>query len=269
MTTVERSDPQPTPLAKLWLAPILLALGLGGCPSTSTEFIYEGPGQPSDRASGVVPDGANGVCRRPKSKRPPIVSERVWLDAPECTPKTPWRFLRLGYGDVDDPPNAEPDRRMQAMMDTLKAGEKDPDGNTKMLRMLRSVQQEAKGDVNLRARLQRASGRSFSCDYTYLLNTTSKELTKLAGTTCSATAYDTKQRREECLFDEKLPEAVWLTSPWGCVSNTGVAGETQSCYRLCAYDDHCAAQVNCAAPDFDLLLCALGVCLPEQTEGLR
>jgi hypothetical protein len=269
MTTVESNGLQRNPPVKLWLAPILLALTLGGCPSTSTEFIYEGPGQPSDRASGVVPDGANGACKRPKSKRPPIVSERLWQDARECGPKTPFRFIRMGYGNVDDPPDAEPDRRMKAMMDTLKASERDVDGNTKMLRMLRSVQQEAKGDVNLQARLQRASGRSFSCDYAYMLNTTSKELAKLAGTSCAATAYDTKVRGDQCLFDDKLPEAVWLTSPWGCVAHTGAAGEAQSCYRLCAYDDHCAAQVNCAAPDFDLLLCALGVCLPEATEGLR
>ena len=269
MTTVDTTRQQPNPPVKLGLVPVLLALTLGGCPSTSTEFIYEGPGQPSDRASGVVPDGSNGVCKRPKSKRPPIVSEQLWADAPECGPKTPFRFLRLGYGTVDDLPDSEPERRMKAMMDTLKASEKDPDGNTKMLRMLRSVQQEAKGDVNLQARLQRASGRNFSCDYTYLLNTTSKQLAKLQGTSCAATAYDTKLRRELCLFDEKLPEAVWLTSPWGCVATTGTVGEGQSCYRLCAYDDHCAAQVNCAAPDFDLLLCGLGVCLPEQTEGLR
>jgi hypothetical protein len=197
------------------------------------------------------------------------VNPQLWEDAPECAPKTPFRFLRLGYGNVDAGPDSEPDRRMKAMMDTLKSSEKDPDGSTKMLRMLRSVQQEAKSDVILRARLQRASGRSFSCDYAYMLNTTSKELGKLAGTSCAATAYDTKLRTDVCLFDEKLPEAVWLTSPWGCVADTGAAGEARSCYRLCAYDDHCAAQVNCAAPDFDLLMCALGVCLPEQTEGLR
>ena len=56
---------------------------------------------------------------------------------------------------------------------------------------------------------------------------------------------------------------MWLTSAWSCVTHTGAVGEEQSCYRLCAYDDYCARQVSCAAPDIDLLLCTLGVCLPE------
>ena len=269
MTTVDTTGLQPNLPVKGWLAPLLLlALALGGCPSTTTEFIYEGPGQPSDRASGKVPEGAIGVCKRPDGKRPPIVSEATWDHAPLCTPKTPLRFIRLGYGNTKLDPNDPAEPRMTSMMDTLKTSGTDPDGNTKMLRMLRSVQQEAKNDVNLQSRLQRASGRSFSCDYTYMLNTTSKEQAKLAGgNKCPAQAFDTKVKKETCLFNEQAPEAMWLTSAWGCASELTAAGTAQSCYRLCAYDDHCAEQVNCAVPDFDLLLCALGVCLPEKTLG--
>lgn len=252
-----------------WLALSLLAVGLCGCPGRTTEFIYEGPGQPSDRATGVVPDGANGVCRLPKSKRPPIVNPELWEHAPVCTEKTPYRFIRVGYGKATGGGDPEADRRMALLMDTLKLGATDADGNTKMLRMLRKVQQEGKADVALQSRIQRASGRSFSCDYTYLLNTMRDQQEKLSGSACAATAYDTKARADACIFDTAVPEAKWIASPWGCVAETGTVGEGQSCYRLCAYDDHCAAQVNCAKSDFDLLLCALGVCLPEQSEGLR
>jgi hypothetical protein len=52
------------------------------------------------------------------------------------------------------------------------------------------------------------------------------------------------------------------------VAFTGTIGEGQSCYRMCEFDDFCAAQVSCASADLDLLLCALGVCLPEKVAGV-
>ena len=82
-------------------------------------------------------------------------------------------------------------------------------------------------------------------------------------------AYDPKVRSEVCLFDVNSDEAVWLTSSWSCVTHSGAIGEDSSCFRKCAYDDYCAKQVSCAAPDIDLLLCSMGVCLAEPRAGIR
>jgi hypothetical protein len=274
MTTVQttaprRDHPVRTRLAQALLASSLLAAGsVGGC-ATSTNFLNEGPGQPSDRATGTVPAGSIGVCKLPFSMRPPIVSEAFWENAPVCRPKTPRRFIRIGFGKQADGPDKESEERMKVLMEALKQSVSEENGNAKMLVMLRTVRQQAADRPELSARIERSSGRTFSCDYHYLLTTTHKHLSKQgeAGK-CAARAYDPVQRDERCLFDTSLNEAVWLTSAWGCVAFTGTVGEGQSCYRLCDYDDHCAAQVSCSNADLDLLLCALGVCLPEKVAGV-
>jgi hypothetical protein len=95
-----------------------------------------------------------------------------------------------------------------------------------------------------------------------------KERSRLEdGNTCSVEVYNQKQRKEECLFDTSREDAVWISSAWDCVAQTNELGDEQSCHRLCAYDDYCTRQVSCAAADVDLLLCVLGVCLPEQRQG--
>lgn len=274
MTTAQTTAPRPhhpvrNRLAQAFLASSLLAAGsVGGC-APSTNFIYEGPGQPSDRASGTVPAGSIGVCKRPFSMRPPIVSEPFWEHAPVCKPSTPRRFIRVGYGDVADGPDEQAQARMKELMAALEQAQSEQNGNAKMTLMLRAVKQRGLENADLSARIERSSGRTFSCDYHYLLTTTHKHLSKKgeAGK-CAAMAYDPVVRDERCLFDTGLEPAVWLTSAWGCVAFTGTVGEGQSCYRLCDYDDHCAAQVSCATADLDLLLCALGVCLPEKVAGV-
>lgn len=251
----------------------IAALGLGaaaavlvGCPST--EFFYEGQGQASDRSTGTAPAGSIGACKLPRSKRPPIVSEALWDDLRVCNKRTPRRYLRLGYGKVDDPPDAPSERRVRAIMKALEEGNNVKDGNVRMSGMLRSVRREALTEPELAVRVERSSGRTFPCDYTYLFNTTEKRYKELEGSACPARAFNPKARAEQCLFDERRTETLWLTSAWSCLAFTETVGEGQSCYRLCAYDDHCAAQSSCAAPDFDLILCSLGVCLPEKVKGL-
>ena len=154
---------------------------------------------------------------------------------------------------------------MEAIRAALDAGAKLEEGTVRMNRMLRTVRREAAGDPRLETRVERASGRTFPCDYSYLFGTTQKQL----GTqSCAALAYDPKLRSEQCLFDANVASAVWLTSVWDCLAFTETVGEGGSCHRMCDYDDYCAAQVSCAAPDFDLVLCSLGVCLPEKVRGI-
>ena len=241
---------------------------VAGCPAT--QFINEGPGQATDAASGRVPSGAIGACRVRFSERPPLVNKALWDNLPRCTPRTPRRYLRVGFGrDLDGKRVEQAKGNVDAIMAALKAGAEDKSGNVRMSRMLRTVQQQGLGDVRLSARVERATGRSFPCDYTYLLNTTDKQYSKLAsGDTCPAYAFDPKTRRNQCLFDTSMSETTWLTSAWSCLAFTDTVGEGQSCYRLCSFDDYCAAQVSCAAPNFDLVLCALGVCTPERVRGL-
>ncbi len=275
MTSIKTTRaPQSRPL-KVAIGSLLLALGLSagsvlaGSGCATTEFINEGPGQPSDEASGAVPPGSIGACKVPFSKRPPLIDKALWADLRVCGPKTPMRFIRVGYGKFLGRPDPKAERRIQVIMKALKEGEAEKDGNARMLSLLRSVHREAMKEPKLQIRLERASGRTVPCDYTYLLNTTEKAHEKYTkGQLCAAYAYDPKLRREHCMFDTRIKEAVWLTSAWGCVAFTGTMGEGQSCYRLCAYDDYCAAQVSCAAPDLDLVLCALGVCLPAKIAGL-
>lgn len=236
-----------------------LAAAMAGC--ASTEFHNEGPGQPQDRASGAVPIGMVGVCKRPFTRRPPIVNPTLWEHAKVCRSDTPRSYVRIGFGHET---NVEAQRKIDRMMEALRAGPKEEGGNTAVLTMLRQIRAEGENDRWLRDRIQRESARTEPCDFTYLLNTMEGQAQRLkSGDRCAVYAYDQVDRQEVCLFDTKIEEAVWLTSAWACVTRTGVIGKGESCHRLCAYDDHCASQVSCAAPDLDLALCALGVCLPE------
>lgn len=241
-----------------------------GC--ATTEYPVEGPGQPTDRASGEVPPGSLGVCKLPLAKRPPIVNEKLWDDARICTPRTPERFIRLGYGAgiAGAATDEEAQKNMEKYLQTLRDGRKEEGGNNQIVSAIRSLHEQGMKDPMLRYRVARESARTSVCDYTYLLNTMSAQRQKLAqGNPCATQAYDPKQRTEVCLFDTTKEEAVWLTSSWSCVTHSGAMGEETSCFRMCAYDEYCAKQVSCTAPDVDLLLCAMGVCLPEERVGGR
>jgi hypothetical protein len=240
-----------------------------GC--ASTEFYNEGPGQPSERASGAVPPGSIGVCRKPHAKRPPIVNATLWEDAHECTSRTPERYIRLGYGRDDDKTQAaeEEDKDQIHYLEILKEGSNVETGNSKLTSTLKILHEAGLKDPALRERVARSTERSYSCDYTYLFNTMAKTRAKLeANETCPISVYDPKLRTETCLVDVQRAEVGWFTSSWSCVSHTNAAGEAQSCYRLCGYDDYCAKQVSCTAPDVDLMLCAMGVCQPVAKAGI-
>jgi hypothetical protein len=249
------------------------ALGLGaltslGLACPATEFHYEGPGQPGDRASGVPPEGTIAACRVPHAKKPPLVGQSLWDNLKPCNRKTPRRYLRVGYGHETEPADSEPDRRMASMMEALRTSVDQKDGNVRMLTLLRAVRAQAERDLGLKARLERMSNRTFACDYNYVFLTTEREYQKRTPPDpCPAYVYAPKLREDQCLFDTNLREARWVTSAWSCMAFTLTRGEGESCHRLCAFDDFCAAQVGCAAADFDLLLCALGVCLPEKVAG--
>lgn len=260
-----------------WAASGLAIVGAGICASvvwgcSYTQFYYEGPGSPSDRASGVVPDGSLGVCRIPSSKRPPIVNEKLWEDSRPCSAQTPDRFIRIGYGPglAGAVTDADADKNMERLLNVLREGQKEDVGNNQVVSTLRNLHDYGLRDPELRDRVSRETARSSVCDYTYLLNTMSRERGKLAqGDRCAAQAFDGKARTEVCLFDTARDEVVWLTSSWSCATHSGAIGEHTSCFQLCAYDDYCAKQVSCSAPDIDLLLCAMGVCIPEPRAGIR
>lgn len=236
-----------------------------GC--QSTQFFNEGPGQPTDRARGSVPAGTLGVCRRPYTRRPPIVNEKLWENTKYCTSRTPDNYVRLGYGHKKYKPDAV--RKVDKMMEALREGSNEDSGNGRMLEMLSLVRERGAKDPWLRDRISKDSARTSTCDFTYMLNTMEKEHEKLRrGDRCAAHAYDPKQKAEVCLFDTASEEAMWLTSAWACVARTGEVGKQESCFRLCAYDDYCARQVSCVSPDLDLVLCAMGVCLPEKKDGI-
>jgi hypothetical protein len=232
---------------------------LGAASCVTTEYVPEPPGQPTDRASGSVPPGALGVCKRPDTKRPPIVSEKLWEDTKPCTAKTPDKHIRLGYSEKDDPGAAQ---QIEQILAALGEAPKEEGGNNKFVSMLRGVRQHSADVPALRDRVRRDTTSAGACDFTYLLNTMGKTREKIAKQACTAEVYDPKERAEVCLFDK--PEALWLTGGWACLMNVRAMGTDQSCHRLCAYDDYCARQVSCAGADLDLLLCAMGVCLPEQ-----
>lgn len=243
-------------------------LGLGGGCATSTEFIDEGPGLPTDRTTGTVPEGVIGVCRQPNTARPLIADQQLWEHARPCTPRTPPRFIRLGYTPLAAGSEAEAVKEQQQILTAIKEGEKD-DGNNKLVALMRNLHDRGLHDPSLRDRVSRQTTHDYICDYTYLLNTMAHQRDKLAaGDKCAARAYDTTLRGETCLFDVSHEEAVWLTSSWSCVTHTGALGSESSCFRMCAYDDYCAKHVSCATPDVDLTMCALGVCVPEARAGL-
>jgi hypothetical protein len=252
-------------LASLTLA--LGALALVGCPSTA--FIDEGAGQPGDRTTGFAPPGSIGACRILGSKRPPIVDKDLWEHLRVCNKRTPRRYLRLGYGQVLKE-DTEADRQMTLIMEALRQAYGETEGNLKMLRMLRAVQQAALADEELASRVERNSSRTSACDYTYLFGTTEKTYSKMGvgEDPCPAYVFDPKLRAEVCMFDLSVQEAKWLTSAWDCLAFTETLGEGESCHRMCAFDDHCAAQVSCARGDFDLVLCGLGVCMPQRRQGI-
>ena len=249
--------------AKLGVAAgALLGLGVlsAGC---STEFINEGPGVPSDRSTGTVPEGVNGVCRQPNTARPIIADQKLWEHARTCTPRTPARFIRLGYTPAGASSEADALKEQEGILAILKDGAKD-DGNNKLVSLMRALHERGLKDPALAERVSRQTTHDYICDYSYLLNTMARQREKLAhGEKCTARAYDTVLR-ETCPRRRHLhEEAVWLTSSWSCVTHTGALGAESSCFRMCAYDDYCAKHVSCGTPDVDLTMCALGVCVPE------
>ncbi|MBM4359215.1 MAG: hypothetical protein FJ096_14005 [Deltaproteobacteria bacterium] len=269
MTTVHPSlRSRLTDAARRVLSFATLATGVAvaaGCPAT--QFPDEGPGQPSEWASGKAPPGLIGVCREPLTKRPPVINPALWENLRRCDAKTPRRYLRIGYGKSEGD-DAASDARMASLLDALRNAAAEKDGNNRMLGLVRSLKGELGNDARFRSRIERASGRTFACDYAYLFSTTDKQRENLSSDACPAYAYDPKERRETCLFDTSVKEARWLASAWSCLAFTDTVGEGGSCHRLCAYDDFCSAQVGCSQPDFDLALCALGVCMPEKVSGI-
>jgi hypothetical protein len=194
-------------------------------------------------------------------KRPPVVSEALWENTRVCTPRTPPEHIRLGYSEKND---ADVENQIQTILNGLKEGQKEDGGNNTMVSTVRGVRQRAGDNPTLRDRVSRDSTSGGSCDFTYLLNTMSKSREKIEHDACTAEVYDAKEHKQVCLFDASKPEASWLTSGWACLMNVRALGSDQSCHRLCAYDDYCMKQVSCAGADVDLLLCAMGICLPQQ-----
>lgn len=237
-----------------------------GC--VSTEFVPEGPGQPPERSKGTVPPGSVGVCRRPQTKKPPIVADAVWEHSPVCTPRTPDSFIRVGYGRAanvaamqgTDP---EADKWMERLLGTLVEANDPKEGNNKLLTMLRGLQEHGLKQPLLRDRVTRESSRPLPCDFTYMLNTMAQERAKLKpNDQCTAYVYDPKEKKDVCLFDMSHKAVPWLTSSWDCMTRVDPA-DAQSCHQLCAYDDYCVRQVSCTSTDVDLMMCAAGVCVPE------
>jgi hypothetical protein len=257
-------------MARVMAAGLLLALGVvGAACSTSTEFINEGPGLPSDRATGTVPDGVLGVCRMPNTARPIIADVKLWEHARTCTPRTPARFIHLGYTPVSATNEADALKEQELILGEIKAGEEAAGGNNRLVALMRNLHERGLKDATLRSRVSRQTTRDYICDYTYLLSTMSAQRDRLnKGEKCATRAYDSVVRGETCLFDVTRDEVVWLTSSWSCVTHTGALGSDSSCFRMCAYDDYCAKHVACATPDVDLTMCALGVCVPEARAGI-
>ena len=237
-----------------------------GCPETS--FPDEGSGQPSDRAQGKAPPGSIGLCKIPFSRRPPILNERLWNNITLCNKRTPRRYVRVGYSNERRAPDDEESRRLNYVMEELRRAQKEKDPNTRMILMTRAVKQSGADDEKLKARIERMDARTFACDYAYLLSTTRSEYAKVQQDNCPAYAFDPVLRRDVCMFDLQVPESAWLVSSWACLAFTDTVGEGESCHRMCAYDDYCSSQISCSQPDFDLVMCSLGVCMPEEVAGL-
>ncbi len=243
------------------------AVLLIGCPE-ATMFPDEGSGQPSDRSRGKAPPGSVGVCKIPFSRRPPIVNENLWNNLNRCNKRTPRRYVRVGFADERQAADDEESKRLAYVMGELKKahGEKDP--NTRMILMTRAVKQGGADDTKLKARIERMDSRTFACDYAYMLNTTRTEYAKVQSDACPAYAFDPVLRKDVCMFNLNMPESAWLVSSWSCLAFTDTAGEGESCHRLCAFDDYCSSQISCSQPDFDLVMCSIGVCMPEEVAGL-
>ncbi|AKT40444.1 hypothetical protein [Chondromyces crocatus] len=239
-----------------------------GC--ASTEYMHEGPGQPSERASGALPPGAVGVCKEPFSKRPTIVNPQLWDHAKPCNSRTPPSYVRLGYakdGSAGRDPEAE--QLVDRALTALRSGTKPEEGNTELLSAIRAVRSYAMKKDQLRTRVSREVQLEQTCDFTYLLNTMSSARARLKpNRPCTAEVFDPETRSPACLFDTSQSEGLWITSGWDCVTFTGGLGNEESCHRLCAFDDYCTRQVYCAAGDIDLLLCTMGVCIPEPRAGV-
>lgn len=190
--------------------------------------------------------------------------EKLWENARTCTPRTPPEHIRIGYGRtnaVDG--DAESDKRVERILEALREAPKSETGNTLLTTMIRWVRDFALKDPELRERVGRGSQQlETPCDFKYLLGNMLAAHERYFEEKCTVEVYDSKARAEACLIDTNREEATYLTSTWPCVAHTNAVGQEQSCYRLCGYDDYCARQVSCAAPDVDLLMCALGVCLP-------
>ena len=245
---------------------VLLTAGAGvamGC--ASTEFVPEGPGQPPERSKGTVPAGSVGVCRRPQTRKPPMVAQVVWEHAPACTVRTPDSFIRIGYGrEVNGASaDAEADAWVERVQTTLSEANDPKEGNNKLVTMLRGLQDYALKQPLLRDRVTRESSRPLPCDFTYMLGTMVQERARIeANDKCTAYVYDPKDRKDVCLFDMDAKGVSQLTSAWDCMTRVNPA-QAQSCHALCAYDDYCVRQVSCTATDIDLMTCASGVCVPE------
>lgn len=233
--------------------------GAAGC--GTTEFHSEGPGQPDYRTYGAVPVGMVGVCKRPFSMQPDIISDVIWEHADDCRTTTPRDYLRIGYGNTTKDPAADRAKH-QRIMKALYDGEEE---NIAILSMLRAVRGEALDDPWLKDRVSRESARREACDFSYLLNRMREQnlLIRPDADPCAVYAYDQFERVESCLFETEVEQAVWTTSAWACMTRTGNIGKGESCHKVCAFDDYCASQVSCAQADLDLALCALGVCVPE------
>jgi len=238
-----------------------IGAAVAGAGCGSTKFHEEGPGQPDARTYGAVPANMVGVCRRPFSLQPDIVSEVMWEHAEDCRTDTPKSFVRIGYGNANKDAG-EARAKHKRIMKALYDGQEE---NTAMLNMLRQLRAEALDDPWLKNRVSRESARPEACDFTYLLNAMRQQnvLVRKEGDPCAVYAYDQDDRQETCLFDTEVEQAVWLTGAWACITRTGAVGKGESCQKLCAFDDYCAAQTSCSQADLDLALCALGVCLPE------
>jgi hypothetical protein len=166
-------------------------------------------------------------------------------------------------GDVED------EKRMERMLEALREAPKSETGNALLSSMIRQLRDYALKDPDLRERVGRSSPLATPCDFKYLLGNMSEARERLSDEKCTVEVYDAKLRTEVCLFDTNREEGQYLTSTWSCVAHTNAVGQEQSCYRLCGYDDYCARQVSCAAPDVDLLLCAMGVCLPQPIASVQ
>lgn len=230
---------------------------LAGC--SATQYPNEGPGETGEKFLTNVPPGALGVCRVEGSERPPLVRQEVWEHARACTSRTPRRFLRLGLVTGAVAPGAD------AILEALATAAMPEGDGSGLLLLTREVRRQALQSRGLKTRaLRGADTQARACDVGFLLRTMDETRKRIEKEPCPIVVYDQTDRRNTCLVDVTSTKTIATTSSWDCFTHdTGVTGTEKSCYRLCGFDDHCAAQISCSAPDLDLLFCAAGVCLPE------